>query len=139
MISKSLPILLLVAGAASSATPEADIRAVLDRQAADWNRGSTGAFLEGYAPDAVFVSDTVSRGLDALRERYRLRYPTPAAMGHLTFSDVEIHMIDRDNAYVIGRWKLERSKESGGDVGGLYSLIFKKTPRGWKIALDHTS
>ena len=60
-------------------------------------------------------------------------------MGHLTFSDVEVHMAGGDHAYVIGRWKLERKKESGGDVGGIYTLLFKKTAKGWKIILDHTS
>ena len=139
MISKLLPVLLLVAAATYGATPEEEIRAVLARQAADWNRGSTDAFLEGYAEDTVFVSDTVSRGLAAVRERYRRRYPTPAAMGHLTFSEVEVHMAGPDHAYVIGRWKLERGKDAGGDTGGLYSLIFKKTAQGWKIILDHTS
>jgi uncharacterized protein (TIGR02246 family) len=137
MISKLLPFFLLVAGA-RAATPEQEIRAVLDRQVADWNRGSTDAFLEGYAPDTIFVGDTVSHGLEAVRERYRRRYPTPAAMGRLTFSDLEIHMLGDDHAFVTGRWKLERSKEGGGDAGGLYSLVFAKSARGWKIVLDHT-
>src|ERR1043166_4844507 len=116
MITKLLPIFLLVAGAALAATAEQEIRAVLDRQAVDWNRGSTDAFLEGYAPDPTFVGDTVSRGLDEVRARYRSRYPTPAAMGHLTFSEVEVHMLGSEHAYVTGRWKLARSKEAGGDV-----------------------
>jgi len=138
MISKLLPIFLLVAGAGQAATAEQEIRGVLERQAADWNRGSTDAFLEGYATDTTFVGDTVSHGLEEVRERYRRRYPTPAAMGHLTFSEVEVHMLGGEHAFVTGRWKLERSKEAGGDVGGLYSLVFAKSAKGWKIVLDHT-
>ncbi len=121
MISKILVCFAAVTSWAAAATPEQDIRAVLERQAADWNRGDTAAFLEGYASDTVFVGDKITRGLDDVRARYRQRYPTPAAMGHLTFSDVEIHVIGADHAYVIGRWRLERTKEAGGDTGGIYT------------------
>src|SRR5258708_3139923 len=128
MITKLLPIFLLVAGAGRAAAAEQEIRAVLDRQAAGWNRGSTDAFFEGVAPDTTFVGDTGSHGLKEVRERYQRRYPTPAAMGRLTFSEVEVHMLGSEHAFVTGRWKLERSKDAGGDVGGLYSLVFAKSP-----------
>jgi len=142
MISKLLPSIAIVAFAAQiapAAGPEDEIRAVLTRQSADWNRGSTDAFVEGYSNEAVFVSDTVTRGAEGLRERYRKRYPTPAAMGHLTFSDLEVKMLGAEHAYVIGRWKLERSKEGGGDTGGIFTLVVRKTALGWKIILDHPS
>ena len=123
----------------AAAAPEQGIRALLDRQAADWNRSDTAAFLEGYDRDTIFVGDKITRGLEDVRARYKQRYPTPAAMGHLTFSDVEVHMMGAHGAYVIGRWNLQRTKEAGGDVGGVYTLLFKKTAKGWKIVLDHTS
>jgi ketosteroid isomerase-like protein len=133
------------AGAAKSAPPivpmgsEAAIRAVLERQQFDWNRGDTDGFLIGYAPDAVFVSDAITRGLEQLRVRYQSHYPTRASMGTLTFSDIEVHMIDASNAYVLGHFRLQRDSEGGGDTQGVYSLLFKKTVKGWKIVLDHTS
>lgn len=139
MITKILVCFAALTGLALGAGAEQEIRAVLERQAADWNRGDTAAFLEGYASDTIFVGDKITRGLEEVRARYRQRYPTPAAMGHLAFSDVEVHAMSPDHAYVIGRWKLERTKEAGGDVGGIYTLLFKKTGKGWKIVLDHTS
>jgi uncharacterized protein (TIGR02246 family) len=139
MISKILVCFSAVTVWGLAATPDPEIRAVMERQAADWNRGDTDAFLEGYAPDAIFVGDAVSRGLEDLRARYKKRYPTPDAMGHLTFSEVEVHPLDKDHAFVIGKWKLERKKEAGGDVGGVYTLVFKKTAKGWKVILDHTT
>jgi len=129
----------MVAGPAAAASTEQEIRAVLEKQAVDWNRGDTAAFLEGYAPDTVFVGDKITRGIGEVRARYQQRYPTPAAMGRLTFSDLEIHPIGADHAYVIGRWNLERPKEAGGDTGGIYTLLFRKTSKGWKIILDHTT
>ena len=118
---------------------EAQIRAVLERQQFDWNRGDTDGFLLGYANDAVFVSDKVTRGLDELRVRYQSHYPTRASMGQLSFSDIEVHIIDAANAYVIGLYHLKRDAEGGGDTNGVYTLLFKKTVKGWKIVLDHTT
>jgi ketosteroid isomerase-like protein len=119
--------------------PEAQIRAILERQEFDWNRGDTDGFLLGYADDAVFVSDKITRGIEEVRVRYQSHYPTRASMGKLSFSDVEVHLIDPTNAYVIGLWRLQRDAEGGGDTNGVYTLLFKKTVKGWKIFLDHTT
>jgi uncharacterized protein (TIGR02246 family) len=129
-------VLLAMAAVAS----ERDILAVLERQNADWNRGDTRAFVSFYADDTVFVSsDSVARGAGPLLERYQKRYPNKAAMGHLTFSELEVHMLGSDQAYVIGRWRLDRTQEAGGNVGGRFSLVFQKRNGAWKIILDHTS
>jgi uncharacterized protein (TIGR02246 family) len=142
MISKNflcLSALMMMFAAAAWATTDSEIRAVLDKQAADWNRGDTDGFLTGYAPDAIFVSDKVTRGLEQLRVRYQSHYPTRASMGTLTFTDLEIHTIDLTHVLVIGRFHLKRDADGGGDATGMYTLLFKKTPTGWKIAVDHTS
>jgi uncharacterized protein (TIGR02246 family) len=118
---------------------DATIRAILDRQVFDWNRGDTDGFLLAYAEDAIFVSDTITRGLDKLRARYQSHYPTRASMGKLTFSDLEIKTLDPNSAFVIGHFKLERDAEGGGDSHGVFTLLFKRGAKGWKIAVDHTS
>jgi uncharacterized protein (TIGR02246 family) len=122
-----------------ASAPEAQIRAVLTRQQAAWNRGDTESFLTGYAADTTFVGDKITRGLTELRVRYQTHYPTIASMGRLTFSDLEVHMLGADYAYVIGRWRLARTAEAGGDTGGVYTLVFRKSDKGWKIIVDHTS
>ncbi|HML17187.1 MAG TPA: DUF4440 domain-containing protein [Bryobacteraceae bacterium] len=124
---------------AAPPTPEDEIKAVLYRQQAAWNRGDTETFLQGYASDTIFVGDTITRGLDEVRVRYQTRYPTISSMGHLTFSDLEVHLLGVTSAYVIGRWRLERPAANGGDVGGVYTMVFRKTAKGWKIIVDHTS
>ena len=118
---------------------EAQIREVLDRQMVDWNRGDTDGFLLAYEAKVVFVGEKITRGLEEVKVRYQTHYPTRASMGKLTFSDVEVRMIDASNAFVIGRWRLERSAEGGGDTGGVFTLLFQKTARGWRIVVDHTS
>lgn len=128
-----------VAGPVAAPTTEAAIKAILERQMFDWNRGDTDGFLVAYAEDAIFVSDTITRGLEKLRARYQSHYPTRASMGKLTFSDLEIKVLDPNAAFVMGHFKLERDAEGGGDAHGVFTLLFKRGPKGWKIAVDHTS
>ena len=139
MISKLPVLFLFVTICSHAATVEEGVRAVLDKQVAAWNRGDTDGFLEGYSSDTIFVGEKMTRGLEDLKRRYQAHYPTRAAMGKLNFYDLEIHETSKDSAYAIGRWQLERDKEGGGNTGGVFSLVFRRTAIGWKIVLDHTN
>jgi beta-aspartyl-peptidase (threonine type) len=122
----------------SSDAAVADIRTVLDRQAAAWNAGDVETFMEGYwrSPQLTFSSGgQVTRGWRPTLERYKQRYPDRATMGRLTFSDLEITMLGRDAALVLGRWRLEREQP----VGGNYTLILRRIGGRWVIVHDHTS
>jgi ketosteroid isomerase-like protein len=126
-------------GSRSPQTPEADIRAVLEAQVAAWNRGDVAAFMHGYwnSPETEFVgSNGIMRGWRSVLDRYRKTYPTRAAMGHLDFSDLEIEMLGPDAALAVGRWRLQRPSDS---PGGVFTLVFRKFPEGWRIIHDHTS
>ena len=119
--------------------PSEAIRAVLIAQQAAWNRGDIPAFLEGYwdSPELTFSgSDGIVRGYAGLLESYRNRYPNRAAMGELDFSGLEIRPLAPDAALVLGRWHLARSL---GDTGGVFTLVFRRFPTGWRIIHDHTS
>ena len=117
------------------------MKAVLARQQEAWNCGDIRAFMQEYlnSPELALVGKQVTCGYDATLERYLKAYPTPAAMGRLTFSDVEVHALGKTHAWVMGRFHLERTAEGGGNAGGRYTLIFTRTKQGWKMALDHTS
>lgn len=135
------PTCFLLLLSCSTSNPDPEIRAVLNTQMAAWNRGDIPAYMQGYENSAqtLFVGKDVRRGYETVLERYRERYPTSAQMGHLSFADIEVHPLDRDHAWVLGHWSLSRSPEAGGNVGGWYTLLFHRTPSGWKIILDHTS
>jgi hypothetical protein len=60
-------------------------------------------------------------------------------MGTLRFSDLEIKLLGSAYASVLGRFHLDRSAEVGGEAAGIFTLLFHKTPQGWKVILDHTS
>jgi beta-aspartyl-peptidase (threonine type) len=117
------------------------IRALLDRQVADWNRQDLEGFLEGYwkSPKVVFQSGgDRSDGWEAMRERYRMRYQAEGKeMGRLVFSGVEVELLGPTSAFARGRWELTLS--DGSKPGGLFTLILRKRPEGWKIVHDHTS
>jgi ketosteroid isomerase-like protein len=95
--------------------------------------------MKGYvrSKSTVFISeDTLRRGWETVRDRYRKKYSNRAKMGMLTFSDLEITPLSSDSAMVLGRWRLERANDR---PHGRFTLIFRKTADGWRIVLDHTS
>jgi len=122
-----------------AADSEAAIRAVLQAQAEAWNRGDIDRFMSGYWHDERlrFASGgKVSHGWQTTLEGYRTRYPDRAAMGTLSFTEIEIESTGPDAALAFGRWALARENDR---PNGLFTLLFRRTADGWKITRDHTS
>jgi len=126
----------LVAGKDAAETA---IRGVLDKQVDDWNRGDIAAFVLSYAENCTFVGTGVTEGRAGVEQRYRQAYPTPDAMGRLTFSDLKIKKIGGKEAIVTGAYHLQRAAQGGGDKSGIFSLVLKREGGSWHIVLDHTS
>ena len=140
-----LILLLFVSAVAVSAQSNRDekikneIRKVMDEQTAAWNRGDIEGFMRGYwnSPEMTFVSgDNVARGWQAALDRYKKGYDTREKMGVLTFSDLEMNIISKDAAVVLGSWALQREKDN---PKGKFTLIFRKFKDGWRVVHDHTS
>ena len=115
------------------------VRAVLESQAAAWNRGDIEGYMEGYAKEdsTTFVSgDNIMRGWQAVLERYKARYDTRAKMGTLAFSELEIKPLSEYYIMASGRWQLTRESDT---PHGRFTLIFRRTSAGWRIVHDHTS
>jgi uncharacterized protein (TIGR02246 family) len=125
---------------AKTSEPSA-IVAMLNRQADDWNRGDLDAFARGYknSPDILFMGRTIRHGYDQMLAGYRKSFPTRAAMGKLTFTGLQVQLLDDHFATVTGRFHLERTPAGGGNTGGYYLLVVEKTPAGWKIIRDDTT
>jgi len=112
---------------------------ILQAQQDAWNRGDIDGFMNGYARSAstVFISeDTVRRGWETVRGRYREKYSNRSKMGTLAFSDLEITPLSSDSAVASGRWNLKRENDQ---PHGRFTLILKRLPEGWRIVHDHTS
>jgi len=117
----------------------AAILTLLNDQTAAWNRGDIEGFMNGYwnSNQTEFVSsEGLSRGWQALLERYRRSYPDRKAMGHLTFSDLEIRLECSTSAYALGEYHLQRENDN---PSGVFTLNFRKFPEGWRIVVDHTT
>ena len=74
-------------------------------------------------------------GRDRLEERYRTDYP-PERRGRLSFSDLRVIRLGPDAALAIGRFHLE---QSAGSEHGLFTVVFRRGPDGWRILHDHSS
>jgi len=131
---------LVISCASSRADDVAAIRALLDAQVQAWNRGDLEGYMAGYwkSPDLEFFSgSTITRGWQPTLERYRSRYQSGGhEMGTLTFSELKIDLAGPNAAIASGRWAL-RMKD--GSPNGLFTVILRRLPEGWRIVHDHSS
>ncbi len=135
------------AGTMSKAPDVTAIEQVMAQQQAAWNRGDVDDFMHGYkdASDTTFVGSSVRKGYRDILASYRQHYATKAQMGRLIFSAIDVRLLPGADgvvryAAVTGRFHLDRSAR--GEVAkddGVFSLLWEKTPGGWKIILDHSS
>ncbi len=132
---------ITLAQAGSAETQKSAIRDLLARQVDAWNRGDLETFMAGYwnSPELTFFSGSnVTHGWQPTLERYRKKYQGEGKeMGKLDFFDLRIDMLAPDAAFVRGHWHLKM--KNGQEPGGLFTLILRKLPGGWKIVHDHTS
>jgi uncharacterized protein (TIGR02246 family) len=133
--------------AATGAADALAIRHVMEQQQAAWNRGDVAAYMQGYkdAPNTTFVGSTVSKGYRQILASYRKHYAMREQMGQLSFSALDVRLLPDASgqvryAAVTGHFHLLRTVhgEAGKD-DGVFSLLWEKTAKGWKIILDHTS
>ncbi len=117
------------------------VEQVLNAQVQAWNNHDLEGFMHGYwhSPDLTFFSGgQVSHGWEQALERYRKRYQGEGReMGKLQFANLNIEPLSAESALVRGEWHL--TMPDGKTPHGLFTLIFRKFPDGWKIIHDHTS
>lgn len=128
-------------GAAKFAAQTQAIASVLQAQQAAWNRHDLEAFMSGYwnSPDLTFFSGGhENRGWQQAFDHYRATYASPGhEMGKLEFSNLRIEPLGPDAAFVRGEYHL--TMPDGKTPHGLFTLVFRKFPDGWKIIHDHSS
>lgn len=143
-ILNGLLLVIVFAAFASAQTreersKESILKVITDQQAA-WNRGDIEGFMSGYwnSQEMTFISgDSVTKGWTPTLERYKRGYDTREKMGELTFSELQVTILSKKSAVVVGRFTLVRTKDR---PTGMFTLTFRKfKDSGWKIILDHTS
>lgn len=112
---------------------------IIDRQNACWNAGDVECFMKGYweSDSLVYVgSKGLTYGYQNMLNHYKEAYPGQTAMGQLTFTIKSLQPVGADGYFMIGGWHLKRSI---GDVGGHFTLLWRKIEDQWVIVADHSS
>lgn len=116
-----------------------EITQLLKEQNEAWNRGDLDGYVRAYddSGDFVFVSSTVIRSPQKLKERYELRYKTEKSdFGKISTSDLEVQELAPGLARAWGRWKVVFTRT---EITGLFTLILQKKAGRWRIIHDHSN
>ena len=118
---------------------EQTIRTLIEEQRLAWNTGDKEKFMQTYWQNdsLMFIGKSgVTYGWQKTLDNYKKGYPDTAAMGKLDFNLLEVKRLSVMYFFVVGKWHLTRSI---GDVGGHFTLLFKKVKNKWVIVADHSS
>lgn len=145
----SLLLACAFAGSAQAAEPvspsstwsadEAQIRAASEASAEAWNRGDLKGHLAIYVNDVTFMTKNGPRpGVDRIEESFAQKYfkdgrPKQA----LSFQEITLRPLGPDAALETGRFRLTGGGEA--EQSGWFTLIWVRTPQGWKVIHDHSS
>jgi ketosteroid isomerase-like protein len=117
------------------------VLSVIQHQQDAWNRHDLEGFMAGYwqSPELTFFSGAkITSGWQPTLDHYRQSYQSSGReMGKLEFSDLNVQALGSDAAFVRGAFKLTMS--DGKTPHGVFTLIFRKFPDGWKIVHDHSA
>ena len=123
----------------SAADDDAEIRALIARMEAAWNRGDFRGYMEGFAnPGVVFVSGgRIQDGWQGTLHHYVRDYGgAPERRGNLHFYDISIEMLAPDAAMLVSHYRLERPERP---QEGINTRLMRKVDGRWVIALNHVS
>ena len=89
----------------SQTKDETEVRNVLARQNAAWNRGDVDAFMVGYWENdsLMFIGKSgVTYGYKNTLANYKKNYPDTATMGKLTFTLIQVKQLSPEYFHVTG-------------------------------------
>lgn len=132
-------LLLLSAPVLAQNKAEQAIREVMRLQEEAWNKADLQGFMEGYwnSPELLFIgSKGVSKGWQTTLTNYQKSYPNAEAMGKLTFEIIKVELAGKREAWLVGKWSLQRTEDT---LKGHFLLVWRKIKGKWYIIADHSS
>jgi hypothetical protein len=138
-IFPALVLLFLAFRSDAQSKNEKDILRVLELQSNCWNTGNIPCFMHFYhrSDSLKFVGKSgITYGWENTMNNYLKSYPDTSFMGKLQFTILHMDKLSSNRYMVSGKWFLKRTK---GDVGGYFTLLFRKIKGKWYIVYDHTS
>ncbi len=139
---KHIMLLLCLHLALSTTAQKQDEQQILSSLAVQqnaWNEGDLVTFMGTYwnNDSLMFIGKSgITYGWKNTLANYKKGYPDTAAMGKLDFKILHLKRISDQYFSVVGKWHLTRSI---GDVGGHFTLLFRKFKNKWLIVSDHSS
>jgi uncharacterized protein (TIGR02246 family) len=118
---------------------EAAIRAATLASAEAWNRGDLKGHLAIYVDSVTFMTRNGPRpGVGAIEQSFTTTYFRDGRpKQQLRFEQVTVRRLDANAALETGRFVLSGGGEA--DQSGWFTLIWVRTPDGWKAVHDHSS
>lgn len=139
IFSAFIIVVLFFNSAWAQSKDEQTIRSIIEEQRLAWNTGDKEKFMQPYwqSDSLMFIGKSgVTYGWQKTLDNYKKGYPDTAAMGKLDFELLEVKRLSVMYFFVVGKWHLTRSI---GNVGGHFTLLFKKVKNKWVIVADHSS
>jgi hypothetical protein len=96
-------------------------------------------FMQPYwhSDSLMFIGKSgITYGWQKTLDNYKKNYPNAAAVGKLDFTILHVKRLSDIYYSVVGKWHLARTI---GDLGGYFTLLFKKINNRWVIISDHSS
>ena len=123
--------------------PTMEVRVMLDRSTAAWNARDLAGFMACYenSPETIYLTTAqVVIGYTAIHKMYFERFANDDwfRRGVLSTSLLCAAPLGAGHALARGRYLLNGDPAHGGPTSGMFSLVLRHTPAGWRILADHT-
>ena len=131
----------MVLSGAPSSPPQPEHAALVDALQATtamWNRGDLEGFIAPYDDQTTFMTPAGPIGKQAMRARYASRYFTGGQPDQqLRFEQLTVRALAGNHALMTGRFVLTGGGKA--EQSGWFTLVWARTPAGWRIIHDHSS
>lgn len=127
------------ASSSTWAADEAEIRAMVQASMEAFNRGDLSGHLAIYDPAVTFMTANGPRpGVAPIEVSFREHYFRDGLpKQRLSFEQVAARSLAPDVALVTGKFLLSGGEEK--DQSGWFTLVWVRTPAGWRAIHDHSS
>lgn len=118
---------------------EAQIREGIEASASAFNRGDLPGHLAIYDEDVNFMTKNGPRpGIAPIEKAFRENYFRDGKpMQQLRFEELSVRPVAADVALATARFVLSGGEKP--DQTGWFTLVWVRTPAGWKAVHDHSS
>ena len=125
--------------AADWATDEAKIRQALADSTQAFNRGDLKGHLAIYDESVTFMTKDGPRpGIAPIEKAFREHYfQDGQPIQQLRFEQLAVRRLNEDTAIATARWALAGGSKP--EQAGWFTLVWLRTPTGWRAVHDHSS